>query len=192
VKKILIATVLFCLSGCMTTEHLMPGYISQTASIFDDAQEITLKSAGLFDSSGLSLGLFWRTPMQDDVLIIAEVGGAHIFDSDQSIQFKIDGKITELPPANNYDSGEIDTKYVEMLGVISKSKKQYMTNKLFIRKILNAQKVLVRVDLHRGYVEGRFSVVESDNLHQSSVYGDLSGMYAYNAFSKFYKKVWVE
>ncbi len=187
--RILLFLAFFILAGCVTDDPRLPGHLNESISVYDQASEVNITPAWTLDSNGLKLGLSWRAPMKDDVLLIADAFGAHNFEPNAPLKFKIDGKEEILKPLNEADYGEIYMVDFGSAGVLNQSKKYFYTNRVFIKRILEAKNVVVRAELHRGFLEGRFSLLEKDT---KNLWGTPEKIYAYNAFSDFYKRVWGE
>lgn len=176
--------IFITLTGCVMNDPSMPGHLSERKAVFDNAREVYMKPAWTKDSGGLKLGLFWRSPMKNEILVIAEITGLHNFSPNDTLDFKVDGKLMKLKPANAHDLGDIKTDDFGTAGIIQQSQKAFIANKQQLKSLLSGKTVLVRVEMLRGYAEGRFSL----NANETGVwYGE---MIAYNGFKNTYAKIW--
>lgn len=167
------------LSGCITTPTLQefaqlpgtPGYISESTSKFDGGREISMEPG--WTDGDIRLGLFWRSTMHpDQVRITALIHGAHNI---ERLSFNIDGNIVSFQPTDTLTHiwTEPGAGY---FAPTNWSEREYMISRQFIDRLLAAERVAVRLDLMRGYVEGIFSE-------------DRPTM-ARPAFRAFYDRVW--
>jgi len=179
IKIVVSAMLTGLLSACITAPTLeefaklpgTPGYISESTSKFDGAQEISMEPG--WTRGDIRLGLFWRSTMDPDVIYItALVHGAHNL---KSLSFNIDGEFVSFKPSDTSTNiwTEPGSKYFPP---INKSQRKYKINRQLIKRLVNAERVVVRLDLMRNYVEGVFS-------------NDLPTM-ARPAFRTFYAMVW--
>jgi hypothetical protein len=189
-----LATFVLCLllSGCVSVEELinqpgMPGYIIEKASVYDAGRQLRMEPAWLLETTNLKLGLYWRTAMGNMVLVTATVVGMHSFDPQESLSFKVDGKVIKLRPAHKHDYGDIETKNWGSAGLTNDSRKDFISDKYFIDEILAAKTVLVRAELLKTFVEGRFSL---DSPERSQIQEQVKDTVAFYAFQKFRSKAW--
>jgi len=152
--------------GCATPD--IPGYIRSSVSEFDGAKEIVMEPAWVCKESGflncnIKLGLYRRSTMpENQIVLVAVVQDIKSFGEGKSLHFNIDGEIISFESIDTLT--EFETKegtYIPYSGLYipptSWSAKRYLIDKNFLDKILKAQRVAVRIDLRRSYVEGIFS-----------------------------------
>ena len=178
-RKSLIFILLVFISGCASMG--MPGSITETVSQFDNTKEITMEPAWLYGGSGaIKIGLYKKSKMEtDSVVMTAVVRGTHIFDDKGLLQFNIDGEIVVLESFDNSTIIEtVPGMYTSVYSfpAYNESSKRFLISKDFIFKLLGAEKVWVKVEMQRDYVDGEFS----------KDYPSL----ARPAFRKFYEKIW--
>jgi hypothetical protein len=94
--------VLCVLTGCSSMPG-MPGYIKESTSTFDKSTELSMEPAMVFrnndgfSGSDLQLGLFWRSSMRpDEIVVIASVRHAESLSSGNSLHFNVDGQISSF------------------------------------------------------------------------------------------------
>lgn len=158
------------------------GQIKITASKFDGAMEAAMKPAfvckELFGGCLIKLGLFWRSTMpQDKLILVAMAASVDPLSATDSLHFNIDGEIVRLTSIDTALASigtatecksEVKTHLRESFAYATRLpdiynpprgwvSKQYIVDKDFIAKILKGQEVVVRIDLKEGYVEGIFS-----------------------------------
>ena len=160
------------LYGCVT----MPGGIRTNVSEFDGSNEIVMEPAWVckestFGDCHIKLGLYWRSTMpQDKLILVAMTDGINAFSNGKSLYFNIDGEFVSfdsIDTLTEYDISEgtymkgfiASGTYVPGIYIppVNWSSQRYIVDKYFMEKILKAQRVAVRLDLRRGYVEGVFS-----------------------------------
>lgn len=161
---------IFVFAGCVTT----PGDIRTYISEFDGAKEIVMEPAwvckeGTFGTCLIKFGLMKRSTMpQDEVILVAMVKDIQSFKTGESLHFNIDGDIVSFASIDTTTEFEI-TEGIYLPGVTTPtgysgvyfppegwSSKRYLIDKNFLEKILKAERVAVRIDLRKGYVEGIF------------------------------------
>ena len=159
----------------------LPGSITERVSNFDKTTEISMEPAWLSGGSeAIKFGLYKTSKMNNDqAMLVAIVKGAYNFASKDSLQFNIDGEIVSL---NSIDMlTDIETEdgvynSVAYFPAYNTSSKRYMVKKDFIKRLLDAKNVWVKVNLSKDYFEGEFS-----KDHPTT---------ARPAFRKFYSKAW--
>lgn len=172
-KHLLAVTLIALCSGCVTTEYLKgiydspgwPGYITSSKSEFDNSSSSTLEPAYLYDgTSPFRLGLRWNSKLEkDEFLLVAEWGAAKNFAPKDTLDFNIDGHITSLKPINNNQYGITFQKtLISTSGLMdvpvdmgNRTHKTYSISKDTLEKIINAKKVIVRVQLLDSFWEER-------------------------------------
>ena len=156
----------------------MPGAIHTNISEFDNTKEIILEPAWV--GSGIKLGLLKRTNMpQDELILIVMIDIIRTFAPGNSLHFNIDGEIVSFSSIDATTEFEMGKGIYNPIGLyfpsVNWSSKRYLINKQFLKKILNAQRVVIRIDLRKEYVEGIFSKDEP--------------MSARPAFKNFYERM---
>ena len=159
-SRILTFTLLgFILNGCASMPG-MPGNIIENVSSFDGSKELTMEPAWLYDSS-IKLSLYQNTKMNDtDVVLTAIVKGAHSFSRGKSLHFNIDGEIVSYEPIDSTTDIETSSGFYGSGMYIPPSNwssKRYAINVDFIERLVSAERVIIKIDLSKSYVEGVFS-----------------------------------
>ena len=178
-RGILLCLLSFILVGCAALG--MPGAISERVSGFDNTTEISMEPAWLIGGSGaIKLGLYKTSKMNEyQVVLVAVVMGTYNFGNKDSLQFNIDGETLSLDSTDlltNIETKEGSYNSAAYLPAYNESSKRYWVKKDFIKRLLDAKKVWVKVNLSSDYVDGEFSK-------------DSPGA-ARPAFRKFFEKVW--
>lgn|GEM_PF-1495959 len=137
-----------------------PGYISESISNFDKTSQISMQPA-MLKKGDILLGLYKTSKMPEDMLIlIAVCRGVESFSQGESLHFNIDGKIVSFASIDKL------TEFERIHGVASgrtyvpghnESSKRYVVTKGFIRKLIDAKEVWVKIDLSKAFVEDEFS-----------------------------------
>jgi len=158
-RKIIIILSLSILTGCASMVAL-PGSISENISNYDGTKEISIEPAWLYNSS-IKLGLFKNTKMEkDDIVLITVVKGTHLIDSGESLHIKIDGESFDFASIDSMtDIETTEGFYGSGISIPPSnwSSKRYLITKAFLKKLINANEVWVKIELSKTYVEGRFS-----------------------------------
>jgi len=163
-NAMLMISMIFFLSACAA----MPGGITERTSSFDGSSEISMKpafiyrSAGGFSGSDLEASLHWRSSMPRDQLILTMyINGIESIPSRNSLRFNVDGEVNEFSSIDTFTEFSSEYGSYSSWATVpprSSSFKRYIVSEEFIREILNADAVFVRLDVgSRGYVEGVFS-----------------------------------
>ncbi|MEL7476091.1 MAG: hypothetical protein AAGJ55_07655 [Cyanobacteria bacterium J06555_12] len=178
------------LTGCVSMDELVrqpqaPGYIAKRVAVYDEATELQMNPAWLLDTENMQLALHWRTPMQESVIVVAALNGAELFSAESPLLFRIDGEEVGLPPRATDDYGQTDTVSFGSAGSMNVSKKSYVADRAFIRRILDADTVLVRAELLGAYIDGRFSM-DSPDIDSYRHFEIL----AKPSFERFYEEAW--
>jgi len=148
------------ISACATGMPGIPGAISESQSQFDGTKQVSMEPAWLY-STYIKLALFKNSKMnKDDIIMTAVVKGAHNFAKGASLHFNVDGDIISFNSVDsltdiNTSSGSVGSEIY--IPPSNWSSKDYVVSKQFINKIINANKVIVKIDLRKSYVEGKFS-----------------------------------
>ena len=159
-KNLLLLSIILLSSwGCMNAPG-MPGYIYISESKFDNTKQIEIEPAWLWNSE-IKLSLMKNSKMEEDEIILtAIVKGAHLISKDKSIHFNIDGEKISFKSIDNFTDIETSPGLYNSVASIPASNwssKRYLVTKDFITKIVDANKVWVRIDLDKTYIEGEFS-----------------------------------
>ena len=147
------------LFGCASMPGV-PGHISESISKFDNVKQLSMEPAWLYNSP-IKLSLFKTTKMADSIVVIyATVKGAYNFSSNKSLQFNIDGKIYDFSSIDNLTDIITDSGIYNNVAYIPPSNwssKRYIITKEFIKHLIDANKVWVKINLSQKFVEGKFS-----------------------------------
>lgn len=123
----------------------MPGHISESISEFDGIKTIKMEP-GWIGSGPIKLGLVYSSNLPDSLIIMPVlVRGINSFSNGKSLHFNIDGEFISIE-----SSGK---SFIE----IDWSSKNYPIKKSLIKKLIDGQRVWVKVDLIDEIVEGEFS-----------------------------------
>lgn len=153
-NQILLISILL-LTGCMAG---MPNNIKTSTSSFDNSQHIQMEPGFVYENADFTsyayfkLGLSWNSNDKNVTIITAEIPQSIVnINSNKGLQFNIDGEIVK------FDSYEIFTKHdvsSAQQTVYSESKKRFVTDKSFIKKLITAKSVKVKLLTGDGYLEG--------------------------------------
>ena len=140
----------------------LPGKIKTRTSKYDQAVELSMEPAWVGSMSPLKMGLFWRSSMpENDLLLTVVVKGAHSFGDGEPLHFKVDGEFHHFSAVDVVtDIKATEGFYAPGFPVISGSNwssKRFVVTREFVDSILKAKSVVVRVDLATEYVEAVFS-----------------------------------
>jgi len=157
VKKVLVSLAVSLLLGCAS---LMPNSISESKSNFDGSVSYKMEpgfiyaDASFWSYGHFKLGLFWNNKSKDSISINVVVPSEIInIKSDEGLQFNIDGEIVKLTSSQgitDFETTETST------AVYTSSNKTFRTNVEFVRKLLSAKSVKVKLVMRDGYYEGDF------------------------------------
>ena len=189
-------------SGCVTPEYLKsiydnpgwPGFITSTKSDFDNKSMSSMEAAYLYDgSSSFRLGLRWSSGFKkDSILLVAEWLGAKNFEPKATLDINIDGEIISLKPSDPRQYGITSEKIVISSGLMdvpvsqgNQTHKTYWVTRQTLERMINAKKVVVRVQLLNSYWEERFEP-STDAL---PTYNKYPYIWAKAAFKKFLNKI---
>lgn len=179
------AIILLCalFAGCSSMPG-MPGHISKTTSSYDGAVQYDMEPAFVYRSSGsfsgadIKMALSWNSATKDDsVVLFVEMSKLISIDSGPSLVFKVDGKERSFSSSSKYTSYDYKPGVYGAASVAGHhtSSKSFVVPIEFIRQIVAAKDVVVKIDTDAGYYSGVFS-----NNAQSS---------AVNAFADFLEKI---
>ncbi len=143
--------------GCLGLPPL-PGDVSVKTSAFDQSQGVYMEPAWVSSSEGFTVssvikfGLYKSSKMpKDEVVLTVFVYGPYAFAPGESLRFNVDGAMVNLTPIDTYT--DIDWKQYEGLYTW----KRYLITTAFLARLIDAERVVVRVDLLKTFVEGFFS-----------------------------------
>ena len=138
-----------------------PGHIKETVSPADQVRTVSMLPAyvyaeGKIGEGKLRIGLAWSSREPGQMLITAETWGEPVTIPDQaSLTFAIDGATVSLSgdPAAPTQQRVESSQY----GFITWSSRTYRTDRAFIERIVNAGRVVVRLETDKGGFDGLFS-----------------------------------
>lgn len=182
----LLLLLLFTFSGCISAPAPeVTSYIHVTKSEFDNATEISMEPAVLSDSpTEIKLHLFRRSTMPiDQIILTVIVDGAHYISSGESLHLNIDDTLISFRSIDDLpDMKTTPGSYYSDMGIYMPpaywSSKRYVIDRTFLKRMIDAEKVVVRVDLRTTYIEGVFSVDDPNT--------------ALPAFKEFYRTISTE
>jgi hypothetical protein len=142
----------------------MPGNVSVTKSKLDGERQVQVEPgwlyAGGMKSPEMKLGGFWTDKMPSDFIMDAAIVGT---DSVTGLKISVDGQISEFKPTEdltNFKSSVggsgVDNTVLYVPGH-SESDKRFVIPLDFVKKMIAGKKVIVQVQMSRGYREGEFS-----------------------------------
>lgn len=158
-KALITLLALHLLTGCVGT----PGHVSKTKSTFDNSTEIRVEPAWVIDgmNGGFKLGLHYNSAMPaSNVVMTAVVKGAESIADGESLKFNINGVITSLTSIDQTTDIQYNPGLYNSVAAIpgsSWSSKRYRADIAFIRRLVESETVTARLELSRGYAEGKFS-----------------------------------
>lgn len=167
-KSYLRAIMMLGMSLILSACAAMPGGITERTSSFDGSSELSMKpafiyrSTGGFSGSDLEASLHWRSSMPRDQLILTMyINDINSIPSRKSLRFNVDGDVNEFSSIDTFTEFSSEYNSYTSWATVpprSSSFKRYIVSEEFIREILNADTVFVRLDVGtQGYVEGVFS-----------------------------------
>lgn len=197
-KSFFIILISLAISGCVTTEYLKdtydnpgwPGYISSSTSEFDNKSIISMEPGYLDDKkSAFRLGLRWNSTLgKDRFLLVAEWGGIKNFSPSDTLDFNIDGNFVSLKPADHNQYGISSKKTVMSSGLFpmpinigNQTHKAYVVSRQTLESIINANKVIVRVQLLDTFWEERME----PNTEVIDIYNKYPYVWAKPGFKRF-------
>ncbi len=155
----------------------VPWHIKENESSLHNAAEISVGPVWTY-SPTVSLSLYRRTDMpKGKIILVAHVPGVRLFAEEPSLMFQIDGKVVTFSSSDKQihletDPGPVNETFFG--SSTSSSSKRYEIDDLFLRRLIEAEKVIVRIKLKDSFAEGIFS-------------DDRAA--AYQAFSTFYERI---
>lgn len=159
-KKIMISILVLFLFGCAVIPMPgVPGYIYESTSKFDGTKQLSMDPAWI-DGGAFKMGLSNTTRMtRNEALLTIEVHGLHSFASGKSLHFNINGNFVSLASTGktDYKTTEGHSSRYGYFPARNWSLQKYWVTVDFLKKIIDAESVVIRVDLEREYVEGVFS-----------------------------------
>lgn len=172
-RKISILLLLFTLLACAP----IPWHVKERKSPLHDAAEISVGPVWTYSTS-VSLSLYRRTNMPEGkIMLVAHVPGVRLFAKEPSLLFQIDGEIVTFSSSDERinvetDPGSVSGKFFSPS--MPSSSKHYEIDDLFLKRLIDAEKVIVRIKLKDTFAEGIFS-------------DDRAA--AHQAFSRFYERI---
>ncbi len=166
--------------GCAGTPNMpgMPGYISESTSAFDGSKQLSMEPAWLDDSIA-KLSLLKSTKMKGDKLVLTViVKGTYTFRRFESLHFNVDGEIVSFKSIDSITNIETSPGFSGSGFYFPPSNwsfKRYIITEDFLKHIISAERVVVKIELSKTFVEGVFS---KDDFRL-----------ARPAFIEFYKKL---
>jgi hypothetical protein len=156
IRDTVVAALFLLLAACAA-----PGHIKETVSPADQARTVTMFPAyvyaeGKIGEGKLRIGLTWSSKDPRQMLITAETWGEPAaIPGQESLKFSIDGATVGL----SGDSAAPAQQRVEssQYGFITWSSRTYRTDRAFIERIVNAGRVVVRLETDKGGADGLFS-----------------------------------
>ncbi|WP_344341357.1 hypothetical protein, partial [Streptomyces rhizosphaericus] len=146
-----VAMMLF-LSACSG----MPGGITERTSSFDGSPELSMKPAFIyrnnngFSGSNLEASLHWRSSMpRDEIVLTMYAQEIKSIPSRESLKFNVDGVIKEFSSIDTFtDFSSSYGSYTSWATVppSRSSFKRYLVSEDFIKEIISADDVRVRLD----------------------------------------------
>lgn len=158
--KVISLVLFFLLLNASAWSGTMPGSIDKNISKFDGSVSYQMEPAWVRDSL-FKFGLYWDSKLPNDEIIMdVVIKGTDTISNDESLLFKIDGELISLTSIDattdhNINPGSAAPGFY--FPPSTWSSKRYVINKDFLRRILEAKEVLVRVRLSKSYIEGVFS-----------------------------------
>lgn len=150
-RVLIVSLSLSILCGCLQP---LAGTVSTSTSKFDSTKQIAVEPAWVYP--GFKLGGHWNDKMGDVVMLEAVVRGV---ENIQVLQLNIDGEIVTLMPEDQATDHEyspgVYTSVASAPGG-AWSARRFQTDKALIEKIAYASKVMGKLTLSSGSVEGEF------------------------------------
>ena len=157
---VLFSTLFITLAVSCATIPGIPGAISESSSEFDGTKQIKMEPAWLYNSM-IKLALFKNSKMDEkNVVLTVVVKGTHSFSREDSLYFNVDGDIV------SFKSMDLLTDINTSEGFVGSgiyippsnwSSKDYLVTRDLIKRLVNAERVVIKVELRKSYVEGIFS-----------------------------------
>ena len=136
------------------------GYIDTSTGMMDGITTVklnpifTYKDDKYYESAYLHLGASWKN---GEWRIIASSKKPTVWKAKYTLDLKIDGKVYELKPANDYSYG-LDAYYgaatISTIHQNSHTDKKYLANEELIIAITNAKQAVAKGYTSQGYIEG--------------------------------------
>jgi len=144
----------------------MPGHITESTSKFDGRKTLAMEPAWLYNTTSLKLGLYKDSTLPKDKVILTAVAvGAHAISPGKSLKFNIDNETVALKTHQQLTHikttagthGYVRSHEGAHARSYNASSKDYLVDITFIKRILKAENVAVRLDFRNSYAEGIFS-----------------------------------
>jgi len=160
-RKPFLLALLLLAAGCAAA----PERLQESISPFDGAREISLEPSLVCQEKStetcfIRLGLFKRSTMRpDSVILVVVVNGTKPIAGGKSLHFNVDGEVSafeSIDRKTRYGIGKgPHTSGTELCGPSgSCSARRYLVTRDFLKKLMQADKTAVRVDLAGGYLGG--------------------------------------
>jgi hypothetical protein len=138
----------------------IPGDVNESVSKFDGTKKILMEPAWACSMCSIKLGLYKTTKMPEhNAVMIAVVTGAHNFRGGKSLHFNVDGDFFSFASIDTMTDVETHPGYVagnDYYPPSNTSSMSYWVTVDFVERLVNAKRVIVKIDLAKDYVEGEF------------------------------------
>lgn len=172
-KNFYIFLLLFMLASCAP----IPWHVKESNTPRQNVSVVSVGPVWTY-SSMISLSLYRRSDMPDGKIILAvHVPGVRLFSKEPSLLFEIDGEVVRLSSSDERIQVNTDTEFISgtfFSQPTSSSSKHYEVDDVFLKRIIDAEKVIVRINLKDSLAEGAFSDDRAE---------------AHQAFSNFYERI---
>ena len=178
-KKIALSIFILCFIFVGAANAAMPGSVHTHTSEFDGTNEYTMTPGfvktgkGMFGGQHIKLGLHRTSKMPEgEIVLTASIKGIKNITSGESLHFNIDGEFV------GFTSNDVLTDRETVPGVQGIVKAQNWSNKRYVitqdllKRLITAEKVLIKVSFGKEYIVGTFT---TDKMSS-----------AYRGFKKFY------
>jgi len=209
VFHLLILSVLLISCTSLDTKEIVKSMynVPETGmSEFDGSEYIRMKNISCIKDHGLLLDLYQDSKMAKKKLVILtlKVTGYHSISDGRSLHFNIDGEIIDL---KTFDATtEVEEVYPSIYqpgfigsGIyipsfyspaVHASTKRYVITEALVIRIANANRVVMKADLARTYIEGVCSPQASDEWTKEKEWlKEYSGTYGFKTFAEMMKSL---
>lgn len=160
--RILVVVMMLIVTGCapmFVDMTIQGGQLIESTAMFDGASELSMvpawicKSEEEKDGCFIRMKLFHRSSMpKDEIILYASASGTRNIADGESLWFNVDGEkigFTSIDQGTTYEQ-------LPVIGYISApwSTKRYLVDRAFLKKLILAKQVIVRLDLGQTYLEG--------------------------------------
>ncbi len=188
----------FFIAGCMANIDIQeihdrpgwPGYITKNVSEFDGKRYISMAPAYLGDASNmLRLGLEWNSSLPvDKYMLVAEWAEPINFSPNSSFGINIDGNRIDLRPVDRREYGtsidrvlESSSSFAPATILHNQTHKRFWISKSEVSEIIEAKKVVVRVEFLKSYWEERLEPTPE----ATDIYNEYPYIWAKAGFARF-------